>query len=84
MYEIMAPDNLLRYSSPVHHRNTGKKVDEFGGMSSDRVPVFSCCRLLYGGPHHTDGIEPVSSTVPLHAMTDDMNLCQIIFLQRGF
>jgi len=32
--------------SSVHHRNTGKKVDEFGGMSSDRVPVFSCCRLL--------------------------------------
>ena len=69
---------------PIHHRDAGEKVDEFGGMSSDRAPVFSCRRLFQGVSHHTDGVEPVSSSVPLHAMTDDMDLCQVILLQRGF
>jgi hypothetical protein len=74
----------VQFSSPIHHSNAGEKVEEFGGMSSDRVSVSSCRGLLQGRSHHTDGVEPVPSSVSLHAMTDDMNLCQVILLQRGF
>jgi hypothetical protein len=72
------------YSSPIHHSDSGEKVDEFGSMSLNRVPVFSCRSLLQGRSYRTDGIEPVSSSIPLHAMTDHTNRRQIILLQRGF
>lgn len=74
---------LRLFSSPVHHSGAGEKIGESGGMSLDRVPVFSRRRLLQGSSHRTDGVETVSSSIPFHAMTGDMNLCQVILLQRG-
>ena len=43
---LLPLDKLLQYSFLIHHGNPRKKVDEFGGLSSDCVPVFSCRRLL--------------------------------------
>ena len=77
-------DSKSEYSYPIHHGDPGEKVDEFGCVPSDRTPVFPCRRLLQGRSYRTDSIEPVSSSIPLHAMTDHTNLCQIILLQRGF
>jgi hypothetical protein len=36
--------------------------------------------LLQGSSHRTDGVEAVSSPIPFHAMTGDMNLRQVILL----
>ncbi len=60
--------------SLVHHGDPGKKVNKFGDMSSYCAPIFSCCRLLQGRPNHTDGVEPVSSSIPSHTMSNDFNL----------
>ena len=70
--------------SLVHHCDPGKKIDKFGDMAAYCARVFSCCRLLQSGPHHTDGVETVPASIPSHPMSNDLNLDQIIFLQCGF
>ena len=70
--------------SLVHHCDPGKKINKFGDMASYCAQIFSCCRLFQGRPHRTDGVEAIPTSVPSHPMSNDLNLDQITFLQRGF
>jgi len=43
---ITACTTFFTPSFSVDYSEAGKKVDEFGGVSSDRTLIFSCRRLL--------------------------------------
>ncbi len=60
--------------SLVHHCDPGKKINKFGDVAAYSARIFSCCGLLQGGPHHTDGVEAIPTSVPSHPMSYNLNL----------
>jgi hypothetical protein len=46
MQAHIAAHGVFAPSFSVHYSEVGKKVDEFGGVTSDRTLIFSCRRFL--------------------------------------